>query len=88
MPRHWEDREYVRTGIGGAGLLAHIGWLLGIIFAVVGVIGDIADETLGLETTSWLLLSITAFVSSIFPAIGWAVAWYLDTTEPKSKKEE
>ncbi len=43
MVSHWDDREQVRTGINSAGLLIHVCWLLGIFFAVVGIIGDAAD---------------------------------------------
>ena len=75
MVSHWEDREKIRTGIGSFGLLGHICWFLGIIFAIVGIIGDATNTTLGLEPISWLLLSITTFISGIFPAIGWALAW-------------
>lgn len=88
MVRHWEDREYVKSGVGSSGLLDHICWLLGIVFAVLGVIGEAIDTTLGLESMSWYLLSIAAFGASIFPAIGWAVSWYLRSIEAKGKKKE
>jgi hypothetical protein len=88
MVKHWKDREYVKAGVGSSGLLAHICWLLGVAFAVLGVIGEAIDTTLGLESMSWYLLSIAAFGASIFPSIGWAVSWYLRSVEPKSKKKE
>jgi putative effector of murein hydrolase LrgA (UPF0299 family) len=55
---------------------------------VLGVIGDAANVKLGLEPTSWLLLAIVASVLSVSLFIGWAVAWYLRSTEAKSEKKE
>ena len=68
MAYHWEeytDREQIKKGLGQTGLMAHLCWLLGVIFAIVGVISDAIDEPLGLESISWLLLAIVAFASSI-----------------------
>jgi len=87
MVRHWEDREHVKAGVGSSGMLGHVCWLLGIVFALLGVIGDAADVTLGLEPQSWLLLSIVAFIASIPMFIGWAVAWYLRSIEAKGRKK-
>ena len=81
MARHWEDREHVKAGVSSAGLLGHVCWFLGILFALLGVVGDAANATLGLEPISWLLLSIAAFGASIPLFIGWAVAWYLRSVE-------
>jgi len=87
MVRHWEDREYVKASVGSSGALGHGCWFLGIVFAALGVIGDAANVTLGLEPISWLLLAIVAFMASIPLFIGWAVAWYLRSIEAKSKKK-
>jgi len=83
MTRRWEDRKQAAASIGPAGLWGHVSWFLGIIFAVLGVIGDAANVTLGLEPLSWFLLAIVASVLSISLFIGWAIAWYLTTTEAK-----
>ena len=40
-------------------------FLLGIIFAVIGVIGEAANLTLGLSSTIWLLLAIASFLAPI-----------------------
>lgn len=88
MARRWEDRKQMAASIGTAGLWGHICWFLGIIFAVLGVIGDAANVSLGLEPMSWFLLAIVASVLSISLFIGLAMAWYLSTTEAKSEKEE
>ena len=81
MPRHWEDREQIKSSLGKMGKHAHFWWFLGAVFAVLGIIGDAANITLGLESTSWLLLAVVAFLASITEFLGWAVAWYLQTKE-------
>jgi len=86
MARHWEDREYLKANIGSGGMAAHACLFLGVLFAVVGVIGDAANMTLGLEPASWFLLAIVAILASITFFIGWAVAWYLKTTETKKRE--
>ena len=40
-------------------------FFLGIIFAVIGVIGEAANFTLGLSSTIWLLLAIASFLAPI-----------------------
>ena len=51
-------------------------WIFGIIFAIVGIIGELMGTTLGLVPMSWYLLSIAAFVASIPEYLGWVVAVY------------
>ncbi len=63
---------------GGYHLMAaRIFFILGLVFTVLGVIGDATNATLGLEPISWFLLAIGVFVAGIPPCIGWAVAVYL-----------
>jgi len=80
----WEDRKQM-SDVRVAGMAAHVGWFIGAIFAVLGIIGDAANVTLGLEPTSWLLLAIFAIVASVPFYMGLGLAWYLRTTEAKSK---
>jgi len=70
--------------IGAAGyhlLLSRIFFILGIIFAALGIISDAMDNSLGLEPMSWFLLAIGVFVAGIVPCVGWAVAVYLKAIE-------
>ena len=86
MPYPFEDRERVKTSIRWGGLSTHICWFLGAIFAIIGIVGGAIDARIGLEATHWFLLAIALFAASITQSIGGALAWYLQTTEPK--KEE
>ena len=62
-------------------------WFLGIIFAVLGVVGDAMNTTLVLQSTFWLLMSIFFCLSGIASWIAWVLAVYLDAMEAKDKKE-
>ena len=81
----FEDREVVksRSSIRWAGLWTHILWLLGAVFVILGIIAGAIDARIGLEATHWFLLAIALFAASITQAIAGALAWYLQTTEPK-----
>ena len=86
MPYHWEDREKLKTCVFREGMLGHVLWILGVIFAVLGVIADATNGTLGLTAGTWLLLAIAAFVAGAVCLIEWAIAWYLKTTETKGEE--
>ena len=88
MEERWKNRKMILTSASTSMVSAHICWLLGAVFAVVGVIGEAINVTLGLGPISWLLLSIAAFVASIPQLLGWHLAVYLDAIETKSKKKE
>ena len=56
---------------GGYHLLtSRIFFILGIIFAILGVISDAINVTIGLQPISWFLLAIGIFVASIPPCLG------------------
>ena len=80
-------KEIIAAGLVHSDASRVIG-LLGIVFALLGVVSDAGNIALGLEPISWLLLSIFAELSSISCSIAWATAMHLDAIEAKSKKEE
>ncbi len=84
----FEDREVVRSrsSIRWAGLWTHILWLLGAVFVIIGIVAGAIEARIGLEAIHWFLLAIALFAASTTQAIAGALAWYLQTTEPK--KEE
>jgi len=84
---HWEDRKQV-SDVRKMGLWAHAGWFIGVIFAVIGIIGDAANVAVGLEPISWLLLAIFTILATVPFYMGMGLAWYLRTTEAKSKAKE
>ena len=64
MARDWEDREKMKAKLGSERLVGHICWFLAAVFAMLGIIGDAANITLGLEPISWFLLAIATFLAS------------------------
>ena len=77
MFERWKSREWIVGGGGRSAVSGGICWVLAAIFAVMGVIADAVNTPLGLDSSTWLLLSIALFVGSISWYIGWAVAVYL-----------
>jgi len=75
------DREKVKADLSRCGRAADICWFIIVPFALMGIIGDAANITLGLEPMSWFLLTIATFLAGIFFRIGWAVSWYLNTNK-------
>ena len=69
MPYHWEkpikDREELRPLIRSTGLQGHICWILGVVFAVLGIIAGATNTALGLGPIAWLVLALVAFVAGI-----------------------
>ena len=55
-------------------------WYLAGAFLLLGLVGELANLTLGLESISWFLLVIAALLAGVAFRIGWAVGWYLKTT--------
>ena len=81
-----EERKRVTTGLSAHGWTCRICWLLGVIFAVLGVIAGAARIVLGLGATNWLLLAIAAFAAGIPNCIAFAAGLNIYAIEAKSKK--
>ena len=86
MMERWKDHKWIISGGNRSVVWGGACWTLGAVFAVLGVIADAINGTLGLESASWFLLAIAAFAGGISWYIGWAVAVYLEAKE--AKKEE
>ena len=83
MAAHWTNREKVRANLNSSGKWGHIWWFLAMVFAVLGIIADAVNGSLGLEATSWFLLAIAVSLAGIPFFIGMAISWYLETTATK-----
>ena len=86
MEKRATSREWIMGKAGMWSMSGGLCWMLGLIFAVIGVIGEVTDSTPGLGPISWFLLAIAAFVASLSWYLGWVLAAYLHATE--AKKEE
>ncbi len=86
MGDSWKSHKFI---LGKGNLWAMWGgafFILGAIFAILGIIADAINDAIGLEPTSWFLLAIALFVGAISCYIGWAVAVYIDAIEAKKKE--
>ena len=63
-----------------------VSWILALIFAILGVIADATNGSLGLEAISWFMLTIAFFVASLSFCLAWAMGVYFRAIE--AKKEE
>lgn len=84
----WKSREDVKKEIRLCGWAGGITEFVGLVFAVLGVIGDALNITLGLESMSWFLLAIVAALLSITPNMRQMVATHLYGIESEIKKQE
>ena len=80
----FQNREDVKHEVKLCSTVATIFQLLSFLFAIVGIIGDALNATLGLKTLSWFLLAIILGVSSVLPsthAISAKHLLHMDKTE-------
>jgi hypothetical protein len=77
----FRNREEVKTEIRDCDRFAAICQYACFIFAMLGVIGDAADISLGLESMSWFLLAIVAGLNAIIGHTHVVVAKHLLGTE-------
>lgn len=52
-------------------------WTLGFIFALLGLIADVNNGTLGLTMMAWFMLAIVFHLAGLSFWMGWALAVYL-----------
>ena len=83
----FKNREEVKTEIRKCAIAAGIIILLGLLFALLGVIGDALDINLGLESTSWLLLAVFFAVVAMFPTMHSVMAKHLYGIESENKNK-
>ena len=65
----FQNREEVKHEVKLCSTMSTIFQLLSFLFAIVGIIADALNTTLGLETLSWFLLAIILGVSSVLPSM-------------------
>ncbi|UCB59191.1 MAG: hypothetical protein JSV67_02540 [Thermoplasmatales archaeon] len=87
LERPFKNREEVKDIInkcnGAAGFLI----ILGLVFALVGIIGDALDRTLILETLTWFMLAILFVIASFMPFLNSALAKHLYGIESENKNK-
>jgi hypothetical protein len=61
-------------------------WILGFIFALLGIIADAMNGTLGLSMMAWFMLAIVFHLAGLSFWLGWAVGVYFKGAEAKKKE--
>lgn len=83
----FKSREHVLAEIRLCARAGGVFQLLSFAFVALGVISDVLNISLGLEPTSWFLLTIIALCASIVPSMHIVVARHLLGIEAEIKKE-
>jgi hypothetical protein len=93
MKEMWTGPEFTKRNRGRMGIMGSVATLLGVAFAIVGIIGEAriisgaSNTLLGLYPSSWYSLAIASFVFSLGCWLGWAVGIYLHTRETEKETE-
>ena len=80
------DPKYIA---GMANMQANWGaalWILGFIFAILGIIADATNGILGLTMMAWFMLAIVFHLAGLSFWLGWAVGVYFKGAEAKKKE--
>jgi hypothetical protein len=67
VEKPFKNREEIRAEIRRCDLVGSLFTYACLLFAALGVIGDVLDMTLGLESMSWFLLAIVAGLNALIP---------------------
>jgi len=59
-------------------------WIIGLIFAILGIIADVAG-TLGLTAMAWFMLAIVFHLAGLSWWLGWAVGVYFRSVGAKKE---
>ena len=85
MTTPFKNRKEVKNVISKLNIAGAFFSILGILSALVGVIGDAIDTTLILESSNWLLLAIFFAILAIHPAMQAVMAKHLYGIESENK---
>jgi len=86
MMESWTEPEFTKRGRGSMGIMGSISTWLGVIFIILGIVGDARNAIIGLYPTSWFLLAIASLIFGLSCWLGWAVGMYFHAKETESKK--
>ena len=83
----FKNREEVKKEIRICGMWCNICEFLGFLFAIIGIIAGLFNITIGLESTSWLLLAIFFGLTGLAPHIHIVAAKHLYGIESENKNK-
>ena len=71
------DPKWIADMASGSGIAGGTLWILGFIFAILGIIADATNGALGLTAMSWFMLAIVFHLAGISYWLAWALGVYL-----------
>ena len=83
----FKNRDEVKKQINLCSIACSFLAILGLIFALVGVIGDALDVNVILESSNWLLLAILFVIASFMPFLNSSLAKHLYGIESERKNK-
>ncbi len=83
----FKNRDDIRAEIKRCSVFASYCMVFCIIFALIGVIGDASNTTLGLASMSWFLLAIIAALFGIYPQMHSIAARHLLYVDETRKEQ-
>jgi uncharacterized membrane protein YdbT with pleckstrin-like domain len=87
MMESWSEPEFTVRGRVRMGVMGGIGTWLGVIFAILGIIGEAIDATIGFEPIFWLVLAVVSLLFGLSCWLGWGLGMYFHVMGTKGKKE-
>jgi len=70
------DPKWLATTAGMQSAWGASLWILGFIFAILGIIADATNGTLGLTMMAWFMLAIVFHLAGLSYWVGWALGVY------------
>jgi len=70
------DPKWIANMAGSSATWGAVLWILGIIFAVLGVVADANNSSIGLTAMSWFMLAIVFHLAGLSYWLGWALGVY------------
>jgi hypothetical protein len=87
LGKPFKDLKEVKTDIRLCDWASASLMLASLIFAALGIIVDVFDMALFLESMSWFLLAIFTLIVALFPYLNYVTAKNLYGIESERKKE-
>ena len=82
----YKNREHVKAEIRRCAMASSVSSFLSFLFALIGIISDALNTTLGLTSLAWFLLAIFAAIHSVVPSMHLVTAKHFLGIETESKK--
>ena len=81
----FKELEVVKADVKRCAWVAGTLSLLSLVFALIGIIGEVLNITLGLEPMSWFLLAIVVALNAFMPEMNSVVAKLLFGMKSENK---